>query len=750
VQGQPRLRTEPKEATVNRIHHYIHRRLLPSLMAGVMALSGLVTAVTPLEALARGERGERGAKYSEARKEARKNRQDRVAKDLAEELQAPRHKKKDKARWSREVNGVHMVQLLVTSDGADPQMRALRAEVGSPRRQGAGRAPQPADPDGAAAGHQGHRAVATRRREAHHPQPRHAKHRQRAGIHHRRHHRGVRTYSTNTSYTGLDGTGVGIAILDSGVMKAHKNFLNAGGASRVKRSVNLLNAALYDWSNPWDGTVSLQPGSAALASYEATIAADTATTQDAYGHGTHVASVAAGRGFYQSPDATGVAPNANIYDVRVLNSLGIGTMSDAIEGINWVMYHAREYNIRVLNISLAAQSTDTYGDDPLCHAVRMATAMGITVVAAGGNFGLNLKGQEVYGAISSPGNEPSAITVGSVNTLTTTARSDDKINMFSSRGPTRGVWVDPTTKIAWPDDALKPDLVAPGNKVLGASATKADAASPTKNTLATLFPTLESAVPTPTTYGQRLMVLSGTSIAAPAVAGAAAVLLQANPGLTPPLVKAILQYTAQPLPGHNLLQQGAGLLNLEGAVKLAQSLRTDIHTAVQAGTISAGANLLATGKTLPTARSSTIGGQAFNWSRIVYVGGNRIATGDRLFTTFQPIWDPRTVWGDTSTVVRTVPTYWSGTGIAANTFPKSFTMDWPLDLRRAADQWRGARGRAAGRQLAAGQDGCLHPHAHADILARGRQWADPGPRADPQRGPHPQRRADPERGPDPE
>jgi hypothetical protein len=61
-------------------------------------------------------------------------------------------------------------------------------------------------------------------------------------------------------------------------------------------------------------------------------------------------------------------------------------MSDAIEGINWVMFHAREYNIRVLNISLASQSTDTYGQDPLCHAVRMATAMGITVVAAGGNL----------------------------------------------------------------------------------------------------------------------------------------------------------------------------------------------------------------------------------------------------------------------------------------------------------------------------------------------------------------------------
>ena len=76
---------------------------------------------------------------------------------------------------------------------------------------------------------------------------------------------------------------------------------------------------------------------------------------------------------------------------------------------------------------------------------------------------------------------------------------------------------------------------------------------------------------------QELMLLSGTSVAAPAVSGAAALLLQANPGLTPPLVKAILQYTAQPLPGANLLQQGTGLLNVEGAVRLAQALRTDLR-----------------------------------------------------------------------------------------------------------------------------------------------------------------------------
>src|SRR5207253_8740454 len=114
----------------------------------------------------------------------------------------------------------------------------------------------------------------------------------------------------------------------------------------------------------------------------------------------------------------------------------------------------------------------------------------------------------------------------------------------------------------------------------------------------------------------QLMRLGGTSIAAPAVSGTVALMLQANPGLTPPLGKAILQYTAQPLPGANLLQQGAGLLNVDGAVRLAAALRSDIGDAVASGRIAAGDPLLAPGKALPAA-VSVVGGAPFAWSRIV-------------------------------------------------------------------------------------------------------------------------------------
>jgi subtilisin family serine protease len=114
-----------------------------------------------------------------------------------------------------------------------------------------------------------------------------------------------------------------------------------------------------------------------------------------------------------------------------------------------------------------------------------------------------------------------------------------------------------------PDNILKPDLVAPGNRVLGAVST--DKLGLLKSGLALAFPQLV----VQSGLGTGLIVASGTSYAAPVVSGTAALLLQANPGLTPALVKAILQYTAEPLPGFNLLQQGTGLVNAPGALAVA-------------------------------------------------------------------------------------------------------------------------------------------------------------------------------------
>src|SRR6185369_17567384 len=204
-----------------------------------------------------------------------------------------------------------------------------------------------------------------------------------------------------------------------------------------------------------------------------------------------------------------------------------------------ILAHGKENNIRVLNISLGTDSTDSYLDDPFCKAVRAVVASGVTVVVAAGNYGLGTDGLEHYGTISSPGDEPSAITVGSSNAKGTTDRGDDVVNNFSSRGPTRGAHVD-TSGVINRDNLLKPDLVAPGNKLVGALASDG---SSLLDTLAAQHPELSiQKLPLSTA----LMSASGTPLAPPVRAGTAAVLLQATPGLTPPLIKAILQYSAQP------------------------------------------------------------------------------------------------------------------------------------------------------------------------------------------------------------
>jgi subtilisin family serine protease len=366
----------------------------------------------------------------------------------------------------------------------------------------------------------------------------------------------------------LDGKSIGIAILDSGVYAAHHAFLGRDGKSRVVFSRDFTGEG---------------------------------RTDDPYGHGTHVAGIAAGNGQIAGGAYEGVAPEANIINLRVLNSQGTGTVSGLLNALNWVLNNRTYYNIRVANISLGGAAVDSYRNDPVCRAVRKLTDAGVIVAAAAGNDGKDATGRKLYGQVHSPGDEPSAITVGASNTFGTDMRSDDSVATYSSRGPTRGSWTD-AAGVRHYDNLVKPDLVAPGNKLISAESAS--------NLLVHLTPTLDKGVSSSSDSG--MMSLSGTSMATPVVAGSAALLLQVNPRLTPNMVKALLMYTAQQLRGFNAFEQGAGQLNLAGAVTLAKLVRTDLtnNTPVGAPVFT----------TRPPAPYTTIAGYTFPWSNGVIVG----------------------------------------------------------------------------------------------------------------------------------
>src|SRR5256885_1812262 len=242
------------------------------------------------------------------------------------------------------------------------------------------------------------------------------------------------TNGTNTK--GLDGTGIGIAILDSGIDINHTSFLDRSKNCRVIVSRDFTGEGRID---------------------------------DPYGHGTHVASIAAGNGRISNFQYAGIATNANLINLRVLGATGSGTVSALLSALDWVLTNRTTYNIRVVNLSLGAPAVDSYINDPVCQAVRRLVDAGIVVVAAAGNLGKDAAGNKVYGAIHSPGDEPSALTVGAANTFGTDYRSDDTVTTYSSRGPTRGYWTD-AAGVRHHDNLVKPDLVAPGNKIIDAQA----------------------------------------------------------------------------------------------------------------------------------------------------------------------------------------------------------------------------------------------------------------------------------------
>ncbi|MEG3615338.1 S8 family serine peptidase [Isoptericola haloaureus] len=237
---------------------------------------------------------------------------------------------------------------------------------------------------------------------------------------------------------------------------------------------------------------------------------------DRHGHGTHVATTIAGTGAASDGTYRGVAYEADVINGKILNDYGVGNLSEIIAGMEW----AAESGADVVNMSVGTRRLYTDGTDPGSQAVdELSEEFDTLFVVAAGNDGAG------SGTVTSPGAASAALTVGAVNDADVVAR-------FSSRGPRAG------------DNALKPEVTAPGVGIVAGRAAGTNRGS---------------------VVGEHYTSVSGTSMATPHVAGAAALLLQQRPDLSAPELKGLLATTAL-LGDESVFEQGTGRIDLPRAM----------------------------------------------------------------------------------------------------------------------------------------------------------------------------------------
>jgi serine protease AprX len=338
---------------------------------------------------------------------------------------------------------------------------------------------------------------------------------------------------------------------------------------------------------------------------------------DDNGHGTHVAGLIGGTGKLSSKKYAGMAPGASLVSLKVLDQNGDGSVGNILKALDWVYTNGKAYGIRVVNLSVGAPVTESYYTDPLTLATKALVDRGMTVVAAAGNDGQNALGQPQWGGVVSPANAPWVLTVCAFSTNGTYNVADDKVADFSSAGPTAI------------DFTAKPDLCAPGVGIVSTAGPGSSLfqsgllAAPSwliPGTVASLYPYLP--------YES----LTGTSMATPFVSGAIALMLQANPNLTPNLIKGILEFTAISKPGVSALRQGAGFMNVSHAVALAaltaqpSSVKSVAMPSTWAQHLLWGNHLLGGGVINPTANAWRLGVE-WGWAKTKGSDGDNIVWG---------------------------------------------------------------------------------------------------------------------------
>jgi serine protease AprX len=353
-----------------------------------------------------------------------------------------------------------------------------------------------------------------------------------------------------------------------------------------------------------------------LAFYDVTSGSvQSASPNDAYGHGTHVAGLIGGSGDLSSDHFEGAASKATFIGYKVLDGSGVGYTSNVILALDHAAANKHITGLDLINLSLGHPVMEPAATDPLVQAVERAVRAGIIVVVSAGNHGINAAtGAPGYGGITSPGNAPSAITVGAIDINQSVTRGDDFVQAYSSRGPT------------WFDAYVKPDIVAPGHRLVASAATD--------SALFAAHPELRV-----TAAGQsksQYLRLSGTSMAAAVTTGVIAAGLEAfqsnnhtGETLTANMVKGIVQFTAFEVFGSDALMQGAGSLNPQGAIRFMGAVEPSLTIWDDSGV---------------TPRDS-VDGQWLSWSQQL-IWGNQIIWGSQIIWGNQTIWGTQTIWGN--------------------------------------------------------------------------------------------------------